>query len=143
MLPLGDMEHPGVGVEHRLVMSRRLYCITFAVLLAAEVYIALYVHDSFVRPYLGDVMVIILLYCLARGPLGIKGRWLVPAVTVLGVLAECLQYFRLADRLGLPPGSVLRVVLGSTFDWADLLCYVAGGVILAGWELAEHSRGRN
>lgn len=117
-------------------MSRRFYCGAFAALLAVEVCIALFVHDSFVRPYLGDVLVIVLLYCLGRGPLGFRGRWLVPAVTALGAMAECLQYFRLADRLGLGERSVLRVILGSTFDWADLLCYAAGGLLLAGWDLA-------
>lgn len=116
-------------------MARRFYCAAFAVLLAAEVCIALFVHDRFVRPYLGDVLVIVLLYCLGRGPLGVRGTWLAPAVTALGVAAEGLQYFRLADLLGLEQGSVLRVVLGSTFDWADLVCYAAGGLILAVWEL--------
>lgn len=113
---------------------RRFYCGAFAALLAAEVLIALFVRDAFVRPYLGDVLVIVLLYCLGRGPMGLRGRWLVPAVTALGALAEGLQYFRLADRLGLGEGSVLRVILGSTFDWADVLCYLAGGALLACWE---------
>lgn len=135
MLPLGDLESPGVGVEHRLVMSRQFYCGAFAALLAAEIYIALFVRDTFVRPYLGDVLVIVLLYCLARGPLGLRGRRLVPAVTAVGAAAECLQYFRLADRLGLAEGSVLRVILGSTFDWTDLLCYLSGGALLAVWEM--------
>lgn len=124
-------------------MSRRFYCAAFALLLAAEVFIALYVRDAFVRPYLGDVLVIILLYCLGRSVLDIRGRWLVPAVTALGALAECLQYFRLADRLGLPPGSALRIILGSTFDRKDLLCYLAGGLLLAGWELLLQGLGRN
>lgn len=115
-------------------MDRRFYCVAFAVLLAVEVYIALFVHDAFVRPYLGDVLVIVLLYCLGRGPLGCKGKWLVPFVTALGVLVEGLQYIHLADRLGLGPSSPLRIILGSTFDWADLGCYWAGGLILAVWE---------
>lgn len=116
-------------------MSRRFYCGAFLVLLAAEVCIALFVHDAFVRPYLGDVLMIVLLYCLGRGPLGCKGKWLVPIVTTLGAAAEILQYFCLADRLGLGPASPLRVILGSTFDWADLLCYLAGGALLVLWEL--------
>lgn len=133
MRVLGELESPGVAVGQK--MTRRFYCGAFAVLLAVEVFIALFVHDTFVRPYLGDVLVIVLLYCLGRGPLGYKGKWLVPIVTVLGVLAEDLQYLHLADRLGLGPASPLRVILGSTFDWADLLCYLAGGALLVIWEL--------
>lgn len=121
-------------------MSRRFYCATFAALLAVEVCIALFVHDAFVRPYLGDVLVIVLLYCLGRGVLGIRGKWLIPGVTALGVLAEGLQYFHLADRLGLVAASPLRVILGSTFDWADLLCYLAGGALLVIWEIVPQQR---
>lgn len=116
-------------------MTRRFYCIAFAALLAVEIFIALFVHDSFVRPYLGDVLVIVLLYCLGRGPISCKGKWLAPVVTALGALAEGLQYLRLADRLGMGSASPLRVILGSTFDWADLLCYLTGGLILAAWEM--------
>lgn len=118
-------------------MTRRFYCGAAALLLAAEVCIALFVHDAFVRPYLGDVLVIVLLYCLCRGPLGCKGKWLVPIVTTLGVVVEILQYFCLADQLGLDASSPLRLILGSTFDWADLLCYLAGGLILAAWEIKK------
>lgn len=121
-------------------MSRRFYCIAFSTLLAVEVFIALFVHDNFVRPYLGDVLVIVLLYCLGRGVLGIRSKWLAPTVTALGALAEGLQYLHLADRLDLGPSSPLRVILGSTFDWADLLCYLAGGLIVAVWELATRNR---
>lgn len=115
-------------------MSRRFYCVAFFLLLAVEVCIALFVHDAFVRPYLGDVLVILLLFCLGRGPLGIRGKWLTFAVTALGVAAEVLQYFHLADKLGLKASSPLRIILGSTFDRADLLCYLAGGALLAAWE---------
>lgn len=132
MFPLGELEPPGLVLEPE--MTRRFYCGAFVVLLAAEICIALFVHDAFVRPYLGDVLVIVLLCCLGRGPLGLWGKWLVPAVTVLGVLAEGLQYFRLADRLGLEPSSPLRIILGSTFDWADLACYAVGGVLAAALE---------
>lgn len=125
-------------------MSRRFYCGAFAVLLAAEVYIALFARDAFVRSYLGDVLVIILLCCFGRGPLGIRGRWLVPTVTALGFLAEGLQYLLLADRLGLGTDSPLRVILGSTFDWADLGCYLAGGSIFAILETGKkRSRNKN
>ena len=36
--------------------------ILFMIFLAIEVLIALYVHDDFVRPYLGDVLVVVVLY---------------------------------------------------------------------------------
>lgn len=129
---MGELELPGLDMGPE--MTRRFYCGAFALLLAAEVSIALFVHDAFVRPYLGDVLVIVLLYCFCRGPLGCKGKWLVTIVTTLGAVAEILQYFCLADQLGLDHSSPLRILLGSTFDWMDLLCYLVGGLVLTLWE---------
>ncbi len=37
---------------------RLKYLAVFIILLAAEIVIALYVHDSFVRPYMGDMLVV-------------------------------------------------------------------------------------
>lgn len=114
-------------------MRRGRYWLAFGLLLLVEVLIAQYVHDRFVRPYLGDVLVILLLYCLGRG-IGIRSRWLAFGVTLLGAAAELLQALGCADRLGLAEDSVLRVILGSTFDWADLACYLVGGLLLLAWE---------
>ena len=38
----------------------------FLALLATEVLIALFVHDDFVRPYLGDVLVVPVIFFLLR-----------------------------------------------------------------------------
>lgn len=46
--------------------GRRWYALAFGLLLLLEALIAVFVHDRFVRPYLGDVLVVVLLYCLAR-----------------------------------------------------------------------------
>ena len=46
---------------------RRLgYAALCAVLLGVEIVIALYVRDAFVRPYVGDVLVVILIACFIR-----------------------------------------------------------------------------
>ncbi|WP_092559518.1 hypothetical protein [Anaeromicropila populeti] len=46
--------------------SREKYLIAFMGLLGIEVLIARYVHDTVIRPYIGDVLVVIVLYCLVR-----------------------------------------------------------------------------
>lgn len=43
-------------------MKRIGYAIATVILLLTEVLIALYVHDAFVRPYIGDVLVVIVIY---------------------------------------------------------------------------------
>ena len=42
-------------------MKKRIfYIISFLVIFCIEVLIALYVRDNFVRPYIGDVLVVVL-----------------------------------------------------------------------------------
>ena len=42
-------------------MKRIGYAIATVILLLIEVLIAIYVHDAFVRPYIGDVLVVIVI----------------------------------------------------------------------------------
>lgn len=46
--------------------KRAVYAAGACILLAVEILIALFVRDSFVRPYGGDILVTVLLCCLLR-----------------------------------------------------------------------------
>ena len=123
-------------------LTRKHYALLFALLLGIEVFIALFVHDRFVRPYLGDVLVVVVVYAFLRTlfPTGLP--WLPVGVTLFAAGVEISQYFHLVDRLGLGSIPFFRVLLGSTFDWADLVCYCVGGgaILLAeGFFKARHS----
>ena len=54
------------GKENVLIMRRRRlgYGIAFFLLILTEVGIALFVHDGFLRPYVGDVLAALALYTL-------------------------------------------------------------------------------
>lgn len=123
--------------------DRRLrlgYAIAAAVLLAAEVGIALYVRDNFVRPYVGDVLVVILIYAVVRIFLPERFRALPAVVFFFAAGVELMQYFRLAERLRLAGIPFFRILLGSVFDPADILCYAVGCGILGGYELLRLRR---
>ena len=110
-------------------MKKRLwYCIAFAAIFAAEVCIALFVHDDFIRPYVGDVLVTVLLCCLSRGVL----PKLHPALPVFGIAlaAELWQWTGLTKSLGLD-GTVLGIILGATADWKDIVCYGLGCLLFS------------
>lgn len=113
---------------------RRRYALIFFALLAVEVFIALFVHDRFIRPYVGDVLVVVVLYALMR-VLWPRGKpWLAAAVTAFACCVELGQAVGLVELLGLGHIRFFRVLLGATFDWHDLGCYLAGGGLCLLWE---------
>lgn len=110
--------------------SRRWYGMVFLFLLGIEIYIALFVHDRFIRPYLGDILVVGTLYAFVRTLVPTGLPWLPAGITLFSLLVEVGQAFHLVDRLGLGDVPFFRILLGSVFDWADLLCYLAGGGLI-------------
>lgn len=106
--------------------ARLGYAAAFLPLLATEVLIALFVHDDFIRPYGGDVLVTVLICCFAR-IFFVRGARLLPLwVFLFAAAVEIGQYYDFVALLGLQDIAVLRIALGSTFSPADLLCYAAG-----------------
>jgi uncharacterized membrane protein len=114
-------------------MRKRLcYLLAGILLLALEICIGLFVHDRFIRPYVGDVLVTALLCCLCRAAFPRFSPVL--SVFLLSAMVELWQWLHLTDLLGLT-GTLLGTVLGSTADWRDLVCYTAGCLLFS---LAEH-----
>jgi hypothetical protein len=99
-----------------------------------EVLIALFVRDKFVRPYLGDVLVVILIYCFVRSFLSAPPLMISVAVLVFAFALEFLQLFNIVDILGFGNSTVARTVIGTSFAWIDLLAYVAGIAIVLRFE---------
>lgn len=95
-----------------------------------EVLIAIYVNDTFVRPYLGDVLVVILIYCFLKSFL--KLPVLVAALLVLAFsfAIEFLQFLNIVEKLGLEKSKMARTVMGTSFAWIDLLAYIVGIAIV-------------
>jgi hypothetical protein len=108
-----------------------------------EVVIALYVRDRFVRPYLGDVLAVVLVYCGLRAVLRIG---VLPAAVVafaIGAVIEIGQAVHVLDLLGVH-NRVIRVVLGGSFEWLDFVAYAAGAVLVLAVErlLSPSLKGR-
>lgn len=112
----------------------RFFLLTL-VLFVIEVLIAVYVHDNFVRPYVGDFLVVMLLYCAVRTFINASPLKITVAVLLFAYLVELLQYFHLVDRLGLAGNTVARTVIGYGFEWLDLLAYTLGVITIL---LLEH-----
>ena len=108
--------------------KRILYGSIFCGLLAAEVCMALFVNDSFIGPYVGDMLVTLLLCCLCRVIIPSKLRLLPLYVFSFAACVEIGQYFDLVALLGLADNRFLSVLMGRTSSWLDLLCYAVGCV---------------
>ena len=99
-----------------------------------ETFIALYVHDDFIRPYVGDMLVVVVVYCFVRIFIPTKMWYLPIGVFLFAAGVELLQYFNLVSLLGLEGNRFARIVLGSVADIKDVGCYAVGCVILGLWE---------
>lgn len=105
------------------------YACVFAGLLLVEICIALFLHDGFIRPFLGDVIVVWLVFALVRSFYAGGKDWQAAAgVFAFAVLVEAGQYFDLVSLLGLGGSRIARVMIGSVFDWRDILAYGAGAM---------------
>ena len=110
-------------------MKKRLpYILCFLALLGTEFFIGAFVRDNFIRPYVGDVLVTALLCSLVKIPFPQAGRKLPVSVFVFSAAVELAQLLDLPQRLAFE-GTPLAVALGSTFDWADLICYLSGCIL--------------
>lgn len=110
--------------------KRRLtYMLLFVLFLAIEVLIALFVRDNFIRPYVGDMLVTVVICLLLRAVMPIKARLLPLFVFILAALVEIGQYFDFVALLGLSDNRFFSVLLGRTFSLADIICYGAGCII--------------
>lgn len=105
---------------------RKPYFVLTVALFLTEVAIALFVNDRFVRPYFGDFLVVIFLYCFFRTFLNTPVWALALGVLLFAFAIEAAQYFHLLSRIGLQHNNTARVVLGSSFEWGDMLAYTLG-----------------
>ena len=100
-----------------------------------ELFIALFVRDAFIRPYVGDMLVVVLVYTCVRVLFPEKPRLLPLYVFLFAAGVEALQGMRIVELLGLQDNRFFSVLIGTTFDWKDIICYGVGCVLLGLWEV--------
>jgi hypothetical protein len=115
----------------RLRINKKALLWTLAIFLV-EVFIALKIRDEWVRPYGGDVLATLFVYTgLKTVCFRTKSSHLALISFGIGTIVELLQLVQLSKRLGWDQYIVLRVVMGTTFHWGDILAYALG--VLAAW----------
>lgn len=94
------------------------------------VFIALFVKDSFVRPFLGDTLAVMWLYYTFKIFLKVSSFWLSVFVLFIAYCIEFIQYLHILSILSLEHIKILRIVFGSTFDINDILAYTLGWFVI-------------
>jgi len=116
------------------------YLIMTIVLFAVETFIAVYIQDDVIRPYAGDVLVVILMYCL------IQSFWKAPvtkltiAVFLFASFIEALQFLNFTSILELENNVLAKIILGNTFEWLDILAYSIGACLILIIEKISYKR---
>lgn len=121
-------------------MPRVVYFVATLVLFGVEVLIALFVRDAFVRPYVGDVLAVALVYAALRA---ITPLAMIPAIAVtltIALVIEIAQALDLLGALGLQDNKLARIVMGGAFDWFDFAAYISGAILVVGLELLMRRR---
>lgn len=107
-----------------------VYFTLFLLLLFIETLIAFFVHDAFVRPYIGDFLVVIMIYCFLRSFVRIPVLKAATVVLVFAFAVETMQCFRVLEKTTLIKSAVARVIAGTNFEWFDILAYTAGIILV-------------
>ncbi|AXP81709.1 hypothetical protein CJ739_2637 [Mariniflexile rhizosphaerae] len=104
----------------------KTYTLFFISILVIEILIAKFLTQGFIRYTFGDYLVVILMYCFFKS--FIKGNHFYIAMGVLAFsfAIEFLQLVNILKPLNLQNSHSAKLILGSTFQFSDLVAYTLG-----------------
>jgi Protein of unknown function (DUF2809) len=123
-----------------LLKFNRLYFLLAILLFGIEILIAKFAHDQIIRPYIGDLLVVILIYCFVKSFMDTRVIPTALSVLIFSYSIEVLQYFHVVNRLGLQNSKMARTIIGTSFEWIDLIAYTLGIALVLYFEKAINNR---
>ena len=122
--------------------GRIKYILVFSILLIIEIFIGVYLKNGFIRTYGGDILILPLLFSLIRifWIKNSRGTYLyLPAgLFFFGICVEVMQTLNITGILGIRQGSILGIIIGSTGDVKDVLCYAIGVIFIYAYNAFEY-----
>lgn len=115
------------------------YLLYTILLFILEWCIAMFVRDKFIRPYLGDFLVVILIYYFFRTFLTLSPFKIASITLIFACIVEFSQYFKLIEILGWQDNRAAKIVLGSAFSWGDMFMYALGAAFVYWWDKPSSS----
>ncbi|WP_293148068.1 MULTISPECIES: DUF2809 domain-containing protein [unclassified Microcoleus] len=113
-----------------MLYFNRKYFHLALILFSIEIVIAVFFTDKFVRYFLGDLLVVIFLYCFIMSWLRLESTKVALSVLTFSFVVEILQYFKILNALGWENNKIAIIILGNSFDAMDLVAYTAGIAIV-------------
>jgi hypothetical protein len=108
----------------------RTYFVLSVILLVIEVIIGAFMHDDYIRPFGGDFLVVILIYCFIKGFIKCDVNYTALAVLLLACVIEWSQSIHLINMFKLQHSPIARLILGTDFAWTDILMYTLGIMVV-------------
>lgn len=105
------------------------YFILNVLLFLLLVVIAVFVNDKFIRPFIGDVLAVIWLFTFIKSFIETNSHIVAITTLLFSYFVEFVQYIQLARILNIT-NKTLQIVIGSVFDWKDILAYTIGFIII-------------
>lgn len=123
----------------KTLFFNKRYLLLTIMLFIIEVLIGFFMHDRYIRPYGGDFLVVILIYCFVKSFLNLPVKTAAISVLLFAYAVEVSQYFKLVVHLGLKNSKWANILLGNSFSWADMLMYTCGILLVVAVEKAISS----
>jgi hypothetical protein len=102
----------------------------FAITFALVVLIAAFFQDPWIRPLLGDVLIVMVIAYFIHAFVSIPLRQIAIGTLIFAYFIEFLQFLKIIDLLGWRDSQLAHLTIGSTFDWRDLVAYTVGVAIV-------------
>lgn len=125
-------------------MSLRFDSASFAraaILFVVLLLLATFGRDlGWVRSFLGDVLAVAWVFYIIQTVVTARTSAIALVAFAIGVMVELTQYALVRADVQIA-NPVLRVVLGATPDWWDVLAYAIGAVLVLGLDALGGERG--
>lgn len=108
------------------MLFNKNYFFLFLFFFIIEFAIAYFLKDGFIRHTFGDYLVVIMLYLFLKSFLKIKTITLALAVLLLAFIIEFFQLTQFLEFFNLDNNYYAKLILGSTFQFSDLIAYTLG-----------------
>jgi DNA integrity scanning protein DisA with diadenylate cyclase activity len=111
-------------------MKDRIFCIVVicTLFLTGSLILFIFSGNPFLRGFVSDIIAVIFIYYVIRFFKRTNPLTLGTGILLFSFLIEFSQLFKITDILGLS-NSLIRTLLGSTYDPLDFIAYLAGVAI--------------